>query len=519
MGVVASSRRGLLVGGALLLALSLRTSFTSNNPPIYASNLRRTVKDFGRSSFSLRPGALPSYTGWARPERTMAPFFHLVDLPLAVAVDSQVRLHLVCAGHARCTSAEPWFFVRAYGPSIITGVVVRAAAASSQYEVVFQPFDAGSYTVEIVLTYSDTPQLEAFPLSTNQTDEKYLYEGYHVEGSPFQLDVHGRERPAPQDLSLCTPDQLVETYSGRPAPRGRARWRVVDENNHQRHQTAITPTSTNITLEGYRESTNSLGVQLDYEYTDCRLMPAPSAKVNLFQCVREPLHIVLIGDSVLRLQRNIIQEYTKFNKHIRVSFVELYGGYFRTQLSTGPNVREFLSEATATSERRVVLFNTGLHDIHRLCGGNEMIADRRTYLKDEMPTSCVELYKIAMTELAEEIAALPATDVKIFQTTTAGWPKYGNYGVAWDPRYGQELPLDPAVIAHFNEIATTVVRQFPGLHVVDGFDVSLARPDHREVDAKSALGRKLSHPGQEVITTMVRIWSMLFLQQVCSSSS
>jgi hypothetical protein len=404
--------------------------------------------------------------------------------------------------------------VRAYGPSIITGEVIRTSAASHQYEVVFQPFDAGSYTVEIVLTYSDTPKLEAFPLPNQADFEKYLYEGYHVVGSPFQLQVHGRERPYSKDLPLCKQDQLVES-TGHTA-RGRARWRVVDEINHSSHQNAITAAS-NITLEGYRESTNSLGVKLDYEYTDCRLMPEPSSRVNIFQCVSEPLHVILIGDSVFRLQAKIMEEFTKFNSHIRVSFVELYGGYFRTQLSTGPNVRNFLSEATASSERRVILFNTGLHDIHRLCGGNEMFEDRRTYLKDDLPTSCVELYKIAISELAEDIAELPETDVKIFQTTTAGWPKYGNYGVAWDPRYGQSLPLDPLVVKRFNEIATTVVQQFPGMHVVDGFDVSFSRPDHREVDVKSAIGRKLSHPGKEVMTTMVRIWSMLFLQQVCSS--
>jgi hypothetical protein len=223
----------------------------------------------------------------------------------------------------------------------------------------------------------------------------------------------------------------------------------------------------------------------------------------------------LIGDSTFRLQEKLLKHFAASNKNIKVSFVELYGGYFKTQILTGPNVKEFLKQVSQSTERKVILFNTGLHDIHRLCGGGEMIKDRQTYLRSDMPSSCVDLYEMAVATLVEDIMELPDNDVKIFQTTTAAWNKYGNYGVAWDPRYGQPLPLDAAFIKHFNDVALVVLAKFPSIHVVDGFHVSYSRPDHREIDEKSAIGKKLSHPGVEVISAMVRVWSMVFLQEVC----
>ena len=144
-----------------------------------------------------------------------------------------------------------------------------------------------------------------------------------------------------------------------------------------------------------------------------------------------------------------------------------------------------------------------------------MNEDRRTYLRSDMPGACVDLYKIAISSLIEEIMKLPDDDLKIFQTTTAAWPKYGNYGAAWDPRYGQTLPLDAAFVEYFNSVALDILEDFPSIAIVDGYHVSYGRPDNREIDVKSALGRKLSHPGLEVISAMVRIWSMLVLQQVC----
>lgn len=399
---------------------------------------------------------------------------------------------------------------------------------NSQYDVVLRPVDPGNYHVEVVLAFSTLPNLHSYPLPDQASYHQFLYEGYHVTGSPFDLRVGGSLALKPHELPLCTSDELQVKPNNRnndKQPNGltaitKARWRVVDivnSVNHQQHNQASSLVATNVTLQGYQSSLNSIGVVLDYQFENCRLMPEPTSKINLFQCVQEPIHIILIGDSNFRLQEKLIRQYVAFNHFIRVSFLELYGGYFKTQILTGPHVAQFLTEAAKKPERRIVLFNTGLHDIHRLCGGDEMIQDRSTYLRDDMPRSCVELYKMAISNLSSDISTkLPTTDVKIFQTSTAAWPKYGNFGVSWDPRYGQALPLDTSFVEYFNEQAVQILQQrHPEIMIMDGYHVSYARPDHREIDVKSAIGKKLSHPGDEVISAMVRMWSMLFLQQVC----
>lgn len=511
-----SARRHLvLLGLIVLLLLSVRLLYSNStlvNSSVCIVSNTKTSQDV--SALSIRPGALPSYTGWGRAESTLAPFFRIVSFPPTSPTDTVVKFRLECEGSSLCSTAAPAFFVRAYGPSVIAGQVTRVPRSDNQFEVLLRPIDPGKYHVEVVLTFSNLPDFASFPLPDEESYRKFLYEGYHVMGSPFPLSVTGKPAPSPKDFALCRPDQLVESAETNNSEHGRARWRVVDAVNHREHQLGSL-VGKNVSLQGYQNSLNSIGIMMDYQFKDCRLMPEPTPKVNLFQCVREPIHIVMIGDSTFRLQEKLIQNYVAFNPLIRVSFLELYGGYLKTQILSGPNVRQFLTEAALGPERRIVLFNTGLHDIHRLCGGSTMFEDRKTYLRSDMSGACVDLYKIAISSLVEEIMKLPETDMKIFQTTTAGWPKYGNYGFAWDPRYGQPLPLDTSFVEYFNQVAITTLQKFPSIQIVDGYHVSHARPDHREIDSKSAIGRKLSHPGLEVISAMVRTWSLLFLQQVC----
>lgn len=415
----------LIIGTVFLVLLSLQILLTSDTKELFSSvsNVSKQRDDI--SVLTIWPGDLPSYTGWSRPEATLAPFFCVVDFQRAVSVDAEVKIRLECKGHSRCEEVSPRFYVRAYGPAIISGSVQRISSRGKNfYEISLNPVDPGSYTVEIVLTFSDLPNFDSFPFSYQEAYDNDMYEGYHVYGSPMQLIVHGNESPLSSELPLCKMAQLVLTNDNKSLA-GRSRWKLVDAINYREHQ-RIRTIGNNITLEGYQKSLNSIGVVLDYQHRDCRLMPEPTPKVNLFQCVRDPLHVIMIGDSNFRLQEKLLQRYVGFNPSIRVSFLELYGGYFRSQLLTGPNVRQFLKDAGSNDlERRIVIFNTGLHDIHRLCGGGEMIEDRRTYLRDDMPSSCVELYKIAISNLSDDVINLPETDIKIFQTTTAGWLKYG----------------------------------------------------------------------------------------------
>ena len=70
--------------------------------------------------------------------------------------------------------------------------------------------------------------------------------------------------------------------------------------------------------------------------------------------------------------------------------------------------------------------------------------------------SCVELYKTLLSKLTSFLASYP-TDLIAFQTTSAGWMPYGNYGFAWNPNKYQPYSLSPNAVAHFNDAAKEAV--------------------------------------------------------------
>jgi hypothetical protein len=495
--------RFLAVLGALtvLMTIFIQLSNPTGGSQVRVFTEKRPTGPI-EQALGIAPGELPGYTGWGRPERTLAGYFAVSNkVQNITTVGEDWLVDLQCRGHPNCKTATSWFYARAYGPAIVSGQIVPMGHGA--YRIRFQPMDPGLYTVEVVVTFSNPPSIDSFPLPDGAAP--VLYEGYLIAGFPWTLTVTG---PMQQSkLPICSIKQLSESSSF--SAFGKARWRVVDQVRHRKHS-IVTHDDSRVSFAAYQQSYNSLGVNLAYEFNDCRLMGKPSQSANPFLCIQKPLHVILIGDSTMRLQRDILASFVY--SQIRITFVELYGGTLRCQKVSGPNVTMILEEAAAVVERRVVLFNTGLHDIHRLCG-SEWASDRKTYLKDPNE-SCSELYKVAVKSLADEVASFPA-EVKIFQTTTAAWPKYGNFGVAWDPRYGQGLPLDSGFIEHFNELAVQVLKPYQ-FHIVDGYWISLARPDHREIDQKSDLGKKLSHPGVEVIVAMVRIWFTLVMQSLCA---
>jgi hypothetical protein len=505
--------------------------------------------------FALAPGELPGYTGWARPERTLAGYFTVVGSVQNVTnAGNDWVVNLQCRDHADCATAQSWFFVRAYGPAVITGEVVQqqqqssssssssSSSAPGSYQVRFRPMDPGTYHVEVVLAFSDAPALDAFPLPAEHSP--VYYEGYLLPDFPRQLTVTRGDISSIQsksNLPFCNTHQLTETTISSPAL-DRARWCVVDKNHDKRHALRTTPPSSGVSLVNYQESYNSLGVMMDYEFMECQLIPptlpppvsgltTTSADVNgnsnrnnPFQCMQAQkqtqttLHVILIGDSVMRLQKQVFDQYILGStSKIKVSYLELYGGALRCLHQSGPNITEILPSMVVSGERRVVVFNTGMHDIHRLCG-TEWASDRQSYLSPQDSTlPCTVLYKRAVQELANAIDQFPA-DIKIFQTTTAAWPKYGNYNIAWGPTNGQTLPLDPSFVPYFNRIAVETLEKDYAANaflVVDGYWITLARPDHRETDRQARIGKKLSHPGPEVVDAMVRIWTMILVWKIC----
>lgn len=100
-----------------------------------------------------------------------------------------------------------------------------------------------------------------------------------------------------------------------------------------------------------------------------------------------------------------------------------------------------------------------------------------------------------------------------------GWPKYGNYGVTWPVEGGQNMPVSTEFVDFFNNIAYDVMKEsFPSIPIMDGYWVSYARPDNREINKgpKQALAKKMSHPGREVALAMLRSWVTIVTQsEVC----
>jgi hypothetical protein len=66
----------------------------------------------------------------------------------------------------------------------------------------------------------------------------------------------------------------------------------------------------------------------------------------------------------------------------------------------------------------------------------------------------------------------------------------------------------------FNNVALRVLDGYDGFDIVDGYWLSLARPDNRQVDKANAVGKHLVHPGLEVLQAMVRTWMTVALSRL-----
>lgn len=448
---------------------------------------------------SLVPGELPGYTGWARPEDTLARFLrpgHTV--PLNGRVGETWHCSIVCQGDPRCNTSNSWFYIRAYGTSIIVGDIQHVK--SGHYEVRLDFPTPGQYMVEVVLTFSDPPAVELLPLTGDRSPMlRDLYEGYYIHGFPVVVDVEGEVTQLP--IIACQPEDWIERDTT--VGRTRASWIISDHNRDPKH---VTLTNYGVSKEGYQASQNSVGFKATFRHKNCNSMPAfPNNPLE--STIQAPIHFILIGDSVMRLQRDLLEKFAQGNELVKISFIELYGGFlyyeYQQRLSNagGGLIQQLLNVTSNTSEKRVIVANTGMHDIHRLCGA-EFAMERNDYLGNTGRQSCISNYRKLMRDFAGILTTMKA-HVRLFQTTSAAWPKFGNYGIAWDPTGAQRLPLDSNVIVAFNEVVFEVLADVDTISVVDGYWVSLARPDNREI---GKIGKKLSHPGNEVIDAMIRIW-------------
>jgi hypothetical protein len=238
------------------------------------------------------------------------------------------------------------------------------------------------------------------------------------------------------------------------------------------------------------------------------------------QCPRQ-IQAIYIGDSVLRVQMDKLKSLVGTANNIEFRFLSLHLGYRRNQILGPSNVQRFLDQARQNhpDDTIVILFNTGLHDIHQLCGA-ENAHDRHQYLNRSIPDSdfsCLEEYRSVLGEFASIIQNYTAADLKIFQSSTAAWPKYGNWNIEWN-HHPQRMPLTSDFVSAFNDVAYDVLSQkkdYDGINIMDGYWITFSRPDNREY---GSVGKKLSHPGDEVLSVMARLWTKMILDKVCTTN-
>jgi len=202
------------------------------------------------------------------------------------------------------------------------------------------------------------------------------------------------------------------------------------------------------------------------------------------------------------------------SSHIQLlPLIPTHGGL----LLTINTVKEKLNQIKSVNpeERQIIIFNAGLHDVKKLCGKSWSSLRKTEMNITDDNFSCIDLYRSCFQELVDVVGAYDA-QLKIFRTTTAGWHKYGNFGFAWPADTPQTLPFSTHMVYQFNQVALDVVKrsQFD-VHVLDGYWLSLARPDHTEVTRENVIGQHLVHYGPEVIGVMNRQLLMLILHDTC----
>lgn len=70
----------------------------------------------------------------------------------------------------------------------------------------------------------------------------------------------------------------------------------------------------------------------------------------------------------------------------------------------------------------------------------------------------------------------------------------------------QPFPFSPNFVEYINSIAFSILDKFDTIHVLDGFWITLARPDNRWKDKTNSIGQNLIHPGYEVLQGMVHMF-------------
>ena len=496
------------------------TPNNSNNTDDHESNVTATAAAAAtKDPLSLYYGDLPGYTGWNRPVRSTAAWY---DVSSSTAQEKAIVgvpfVWTVHCRHVDCQSMEALFDTRAYGPAILPGLV--QSHHNGSYSVTMLFHDPGEYVVEIVLAFSNVAPLSTFPVVT--TPEP-AYEGYLLPGFPRTVQVVSNQQHSTTTLTtsfqrrdhvlpLCTADNMLE--SNTTSALSKARWKITKRVRGSGHL----PNPWNrTTFAEYRYGLGSIGFQADYFYNDCRL-EALSSLMNqtLHMPDRRRSMIVFIGDSHMRKQHKLFDEL--FGKVLPSLYLKTNDGL----LVRLPEIREALQGLTKSyHENKLVniyiIFNAGLHEVDILCSQERVNARQRVIAVPDANFSCTDQYRANLNNLTELVLGVPSA-LRVFQSTSAGWLRWGNFGFAWNPNRIQNYPAAPQACADLNAIAYEVMKEY-GIPVMDSFWVTRARYDHREIDMSNDRGKKMVHSGEEVNEVLLREWLSLVLQNALRASS
>mmetsp|Transcript_54988 Transcript_54988/g.112330 ORF Transcript_54988/g.112330 Transcript_54988/m.112330 type:complete len:500 (-) Transcript_54988:130-1629(-) len=439
--------------------------------------------------FPLGPHDLPGYTGWTRPSKSVAPWIQVTSFGGAssgsvpvIHAGSVMRVQLVCTNTTACPSTGgTLFYVRLYGPSLQAPDAI-VDHHDGTYTIVATMHDVGRWFMEIVVEFSATPPGSLrFP---NQQWDKVVYEGYPVlSGSPFQFLVVEGAGSDSEPGAPCKPKQLSNLTG---------RWKL--DGRAQPSQGAKRP---------------MLGLSFKFEPYKCALPGMAALTGPLKSCFAlwfGHKEIVLIGDSTMILQHKELLRWKKEYKGIRqwnIHFITAHGGLRATMKDVTEKVQ---SIAANTSSPLVIMFNSGLHDINKYCSMSRGLG---TFRADNV-TDCVDDYARHLARLQGMLQNLSPKPLLIFRTTTAGWSKWGNWGFAWPHQESQIFIHSHAMVARMNQVASAILD--PAIPVIDGYHLSLPRPDHTEISTE--IGKRMVHHDYEISQAL----NLLFINLVLATN-
>ena len=428
------------------------------------------------------------------------------------------------------------FYVRAYGRWILPGFVTDHR--NGTYDITILPLDAGLYQLEVVLTFSHPP-----PWNASFTCHRYYYylgyEGYLLPGFPLPIAFRSKEEEDNNDMPrrqvrrsaststttrrLCGQSDWVEQTPRSTVERGRwlvLRKSVENDYYHQQNESSASFLGSS-TFNGYLSGVNSLGVRLDYVPTFCSLWSNRQAHREFRRRLHKQqqraaregantkggIRVLFIGDSNFRIQQQLFNQL--FGDLIESELISTSGGILHTLPMIKARLRQLRDVQTAEEkEEYFILFNTGLHDIDKLCARSSSEQSSSLTTTTNV-TSFFSTYRTAVEEFVDVVNEFPAT-LRVWQTTSAGWPKWGLYGVAWPPHKLQPFPLSPNFVEHLNAVAWEIMNERQIL-VMDSYWLTLARPDHRQITMENTLSQHLVHAGEEVYSVLLRKWLAIIL--------